>query len=107
MNERIRVSVDRRPHLDQATICVAGEIDITTAGELLNALYQQCLEPPQKLVVDLSDVTFMGATAIGLIAYTADRVAQQGCRLVIEGARPYHDKLLRRCGLDHLLVSSS
>lgn len=57
--------VDRR---DGATIVsLAGELDLYNAEEVRSALLDAVAEEPDKLVVDLEEVTFIDSTALGVL----------------------------------------
>jgi anti-anti-sigma factor len=46
---------------------LAGELDLYNAHEVREALLQECLEGPERLIVDLSQVKFIDSTALGVL----------------------------------------
>ena len=59
------VGIDRR---EGATVIgLAGELDLYNANEIREALLECCAEAPERLVVDLSGVTFIDSTALGVL----------------------------------------
>ena len=48
-------------------VSVAGELDLYNAQALREALLSCCEEAPERLVVDLSEVTFIDSTALGVL----------------------------------------
>jgi anti-anti-sigma regulatory factor len=56
--------VQRLPLGAAARIRVAGELDLTTAGMLHDAIAGALAERPARLVVDLEDVTFAGSQLV-------------------------------------------
>ena len=48
-------------------IGLAGELDLYNANEIREALLECCAETPERLVVDLSGVTFIDSTALGVL----------------------------------------
>lgn len=71
----------------QALVAVAGEVDVSNASELRDAL-DACLaeEPARELVADLSGVPYIDSTGIGVLVGVAHRAVEGGGRLVV--ARP-------------------
>lgn len=64
---------------------VAGELDCSTAEELSVLLDGAVLavDPPAPVVVDLSDVAFLGAQGIGLLLDHQDMCLRRGSTLVV------------------------
>jgi anti-sigma B factor antagonist len=57
--------VDRR---DEGTVVsLAGELDLYNGEEVRSALLDAVAEEPQKLVVNLAEVTFIDSTALGVL----------------------------------------
>jgi anti-anti-sigma factor len=63
---------------DVLVVAVAGEVDLGTAPLLDQALRGDL---PAVLVVDLSEVTFLGAAGLRVLTETALRAGEQQCRL--------------------------
>jgi anti-anti-sigma factor len=105
MGERLDIAVHRYPERGQTTICVAGEIDVGTVRELRRAICHHGAELPRELVVDLQAVTFIGAAALGALAWSACWLRPRGCRLVV-AAQARDARLFRICGLGYLLPRS-
>jgi len=64
---------------------VAGELDRVTAEELSDCLdgAVSSVEPPAPVVVDLTDLGFLGACGIGLLLDHQDRCLRRGSALVV------------------------
>ena len=64
---------------------VAGELDCSTAEELSLLLDGAVLavDPPAPVVVDLTDVAFLGAQGIGLLLEHQDECLRRGSELVV------------------------
>ena len=64
---------------------VAGELDGLTAGELSDCLdgAVRSVDPPAPVVVDLTDLGFLGARGIGLLLDHQDRCVRRGSALVV------------------------
>jgi anti-sigma B factor antagonist len=60
---------------DGATVvALAGELDLYNANEVREALLACCAEEPPRLVVDLTDVTFIDSTALGVLIEARTRL---------------------------------
>ncbi len=87
-----------------SVVTVAGEVDVSTAPTLRARL--DGLAPGRRTVVDLSDVTFIDSTGLGVLV-AARRRAQQGAppgeiRLVV--TRPQVAKVFEVTGLAEVFV---
>ena len=63
---------------DGATVVrLAGELDLYNAHSVREALITCCEETPDRLVVDLSEVTFIDSTALGVLIEARTRMANR------------------------------
>jgi len=89
----------REEVLDEGGVLVraAGELDIHTCSEFQNALTAARDRRPTRLVIDLSEVTFIDSTALGVLV-----VLQRGMRrpLDVVVTRPHLRRVLLITGLD-------
>ncbi|WP_444542254.1 STAS domain-containing protein [Cellulomonas phragmiteti] len=67
----------------RTVVHVAGEIDVASADRLRESVAQLLSDGRTDLVVDLSAVTFMDSTGLGLLVGTLKRVRLAGGRLVL------------------------
>ena len=63
------------------TVAVAGEIDASTAGELDAAIREAESTEISRIVVDLSDLSFIDSTALEVLLRASSRHRQDGNRL--------------------------
>jgi len=94
------VSVERVA--DTAIVHVSGELDIATTPTLrdvLEGLEGAC----ERVVLDLSALTFMDSTGIRLAVTEHQRATADGFHFVIAGAEGNVMKILRLTGLDVVL----
>ena len=72
---------------DGATVVsLAGELDLYNAEDVRGALLECCAEEPEMLVVDLTGVTFIDSTALGVLIAARARLADRdGFRLAAPG----------------------
>jgi anti-sigma B factor antagonist len=86
---------------------LAGELDLYNAHEVREALIGCCDESPDRLVVDLSDVKFIDATALGVLIEARTKLAnRKGFLLAAPGLETR--RALEISGLDkHFSVHDS
>lgn len=72
---------------DVPVLAVKGEIDVSTAPELRDRLVQANQKGATTVVVDLSEVTFLDSTALGVLVSGLKRFRSAGgdLRLVVTG----------------------
>ena len=98
----LSVAVQRLDHAI-SVIHVAGEVDMVTGPSLENQLRKMLATQPERLIVDLSRVSFMGSTALAVLLNIRHMADQQSTRFQLRGTdrRPVAAPL-RVTGLDHL-----
>lgn len=84
------------------TVHVGGEIDVYTAPALRRELDEQIHGGCKQLVVDLSDVTFMDSTGLGVLVGRLKLLRAQGGTLRIRGASERVVKVFTITGLDRV-----
>jgi anti-sigma B factor antagonist len=78
---------------------VTGEIDISTAAQLRERLFELA-DNGGTLIVDLNRVTFIDSAGLAALVGTARRVARHGGSLHAVCSRPQTRKLLWMTGVD-------
>jgi len=56
-------------------ITLAGELDVATAPDLMEPLREILEEDPQRLVIDLDEVTFLDSTGLGVLVSAYQRMS--------------------------------
>lgn len=82
---------------------VSGEVDVTSAAVLRDALEALIADGRRQLTLDLTKVTFMDSTGLGIIVGRLKRLARHGGVMTIAAS---HERVLRVfdiTGLDQLL----
>lgn len=82
---------------------VAGEIDVTSAAVLRDALEALIADGRRRLTLDLTDVTFLDSTGLGIVVGRLKRLARHGGTMTVAAS---HERVLRVfniTGLDRLL----
>lgn len=89
-----------------ATLVVVGELDLASADQLAAALEGQINRGRRYVRIDMSELTFLDATALGVLAAAHhDLLARRGT-LTISGANASVSRLLRITGLDSVLFTT-
>ena len=73
----------------QSVVRVAGEVDVSNAPELRDALDKVLAEEPTAIEVDLSEVPYIDSTGIGVLVGTAHRAHDKNVSLVV--SNPQHN----------------
>jgi anti-sigma B factor antagonist len=86
---------------------LTGELDLYNAHEIRDALLECCSESPERLVIDLSEVTFIDSTALGVLIEARTRLPnRRGFLLAAPGLETR--RALEISGLDrHFTVHES
>lgn len=101
------VSVTSRALGDRNVIDVAGEIDVYTAPALRQRLAALLDQGRADLVVDLSRVTFMDSTGLGVLVGALKRVRGLDGRMVLVIDQDRILKVFRITGLTQLFTISA
>ncbi|WP_448630333.1 STAS domain-containing protein [Cellulomonas soli] len=87
---------------DRAVVMVSGEIDVSSADALRDGLRALVDEGRTDLVVDLSGVSFMDSTGLGVLVGTLKRVRLAGGRLELVVAGDRLGRLFELTALDQV-----
>jgi anti-anti-sigma factor len=68
---------------DSALVTVRGDLDIQVAERVAQALLELESRRPEVLVLDLSGLSFLDSSGMGVIAAAQGRAAEAGRRLVV------------------------
>jgi anti-sigma B factor antagonist len=81
---------------------LSGEIDFTSSGAVQSALLAMILPGGGVVMADLSGVTFLDSSALGVLVQAYRTTTEQDTRLLVVASEPV-GKLLRLTGLDTVL----
>lgn len=95
----MKFHVECLPHGEYAVAAVHGEIDIATVDDLREALHSLIDGGARHLVVDLSQVSFIDSTGLGVLVGARRKVEVRDGSFSIAGANPRLVKLFRITGL--------
>jgi anti-sigma B factor antagonist len=91
---------ERRVDSDTHVVAVFGEIDLFTAPEFKQAVLTVIDAGSDRVVVDLTEVTFIDSSSLGVLIGAHRRLKSRGGSLVVACAREAILKTFRITGLD-------
>jgi anti-anti-sigma factor len=99
----MRVEVNAS-HTAECRVRIVGEIDMATIGALRTA-FAEILEAraPERLVVDLTRVTFLSAAGVRVFVQIGNRVRRDGAEFAIDPVSPVAARVLLACGCGELV----
>ena len=80
------LGISTNPTPELYTIKVTGEIDISNADSLRNAIDLALEQPTEAVELDFAQVSYIDSTGIGVLVGAAHRVSEAGATFVV--ARP-------------------
>ena len=81
---------------------LSGEVDFTSSGAVQSALLATVLPGGGAVIADLSEITFLDSSALGVLVQAYRIATERGTRLLVVASEPVR-KLLRLTGLDTVL----
>jgi anti-sigma B factor antagonist len=93
-------SIDDARHV----VAVTGEIDLFTAPELKSALGEALESGHSRIVVDLTQTTFLDSTALGVLIGAVKRLRSRDGALTIVNTDPNIAKTFEITGLDQIFT---
>jgi len=84
-----------------------GELDASAEDRLRSAIGNALNRSPELVVVDLSELAFMDCSGLSVLVWAHRRLAEQERQLLITGAQPVVQRLVRLTGLDKYLNVSA
>lgn len=91
-------------HLQGMTVIRAeGELDLSNVSELRAVVAEQCESKPSILIFDLSDLTYMDSSGLGVLVGAKRRLAPGEGEVLIITRQPSALKALSISGLDRII----
>lgn len=101
--ERLPFRIQSRTADTAVVLHVRGEVDLSTAGELEEAVATALAAGPSALVVDLTEVSFLDSAGLGVLAHGHIKGSERTSFRVVVASQVI-EKPLRLTGLDKLLA---
>jgi anti-sigma B factor antagonist len=88
---------------ESATLRLSGDVDALTQAEYRRRAEEMLAEsPPERLVVDMSDVATIDSSGLGLLVHLQSVTRDNDVMMVLANVPPRADALLKRTGLDRV-----
>ncbi len=101
-DEEAALAIEVRPGAHDVVVKVSGEIDLSTVAALRSVL--ESVEPTSgRLVLDLSDVSFLDSMGVGLLVEAARRCASELRELVLRAPSERVRQVLEITGLHQIV----
>ena len=92
---------------DEATVIhVRGEIDMTTAGRLRDAI-EPHMGPKQMIILDFSEVDFMDSSCLNVLVQARGRLTESGGSLILRNPSRAAHRVLTVAGATDLLETDA
>lgn len=91
---------------DATVVAVRGELDALSAPQLDAQLAQAMAEQPAYVAVDLTDVSFIDSTGLGVIIKSLRHMREHGGDLGVVVASPRVAKVFAVTGMDQVMASA-
>lgn len=102
------LSVTSKKKDGRTRVCVEGEVDVSNASELRDALDGALSSGSQEVEIDLSQVPYIDSTGIGVLVGTAHRATDKGVGLVVSRPQSNVARVLKLLGVgEELHVSEA
>jgi anti-anti-sigma factor len=101
---RARLSVAVQCDGGLVRVVAAGEIDMSTAGQMRDSLDAAWNGHPSAVVVDLAAVTFMDSSGIAVLVHAHQRAAEEGGSLTATNPQPMVRRVLEITGVLQALI---
>ncbi len=102
-NGRGGLQIDRRGDHAQATLRLAGELDISCSQRLQEAVARECARELSELTIDLSGLTFIDSSGLAAVVYASRLCERHGCRLTLVRGAASVQRVFEITGLTALL----
>jgi anti-sigma B factor antagonist len=86
-----------------ATVLVRGELDLSTASQLRDRLFGLLEAGTNSVTLDVSGLSFIDSTGLGVIVAVVKRARQQGGNLVLRGPSRSARKVIDISGLSQIV----
>ena len=91
-------------HTDAAVVVVAaGELTLREAPDFHDKLIEICETAPDRLVINLKEITFIDSSGVGILAEIYRRMKRSGGKLALTSLNKMVRSVFEITRLDHLL----
>ena len=84
----------------ETIVCVSGEIDLLTAPGLQSRLAACLSDRHRRVTIDISEVSFMGASGLSVLVKAAKKMRDQGGELIVRHPQRMVRRMVEVTGLE-------
>jgi anti-sigma B factor antagonist len=99
----LTLAIEKTP--DETTVRCSGKITMETAGQLRDAA-RELIAQTKRLVLDLSDVSYLDSSGLGMIVSVYISARKAGCQLKLINLTPRVKEIFTLTRLEELLAST-
>lgn len=96
----MELGITNTPTPERYTIQVTGEVDISNAGSLRNAIDMALEQPTDAVVLDLDGVSYIDSTGIGVLVGAAHHADERKRAFSVINAQPGVMRVVQLLGVD-------
>ncbi|MBM6683512.1 STAS domain-containing protein [Collinsella intestinalis] len=96
----MELSITINPTPELYTITVTGEVDISNADRLREAINFALEQPTEEIQLDLAQVAYIDSTGIGVLVGAAHHAAEHGKGFSVVNAQPGVMRVAQLLGVD-------
>lgn len=96
----MELSITTNPTPELYTITVTGEVDISNADRLREAINFALEQPTEEIQLDLAQVAYIDSTGIGVLVGAAHHAAEHGKGFSVINAQPGVMRVAQLLGVD-------
>ena len=103
----MELNISTSPTPERYTIRVSGEVDISNADKLREAIDFSLEQPTEEICLDLTDVAYIDSTGIGVLVGAAHHAADHGKGFSAINAQPGVMRVAQLLGVDQEIAISA
>lgn len=96
----MELTITTNPTPERYTISVAGEVDISNAAKLRDAIDLALEQPTDEVVLDFAQVAYIDSTGIGVLVGAAHHAQEHEKRFAVECAQTGVMRVAQLLGVD-------
>lgn len=102
----MELALERQAHAPWTVVRVTGELDLHTSPKLRDEVLELVAAGTDRLALDLSGVSFMDSSSLGVLVTCLKRIRERDGRLALVGVSGSPAKVLALTGLDRVFEIS-
>ena len=92
--------INTTPSVERYSIAVVGEVDISNASHLRDAVDYALEQPCESIALDFSGVSYIDSTGLGVLVGSAHRAAERDRGFSVEHLQPSVERIVSLLGVD-------